>query len=51
MSPTSLLIVVLIILLVAGGPYTGWHPYGYWPSGMIGVVLVILLVLLLMGRL
>lgn len=51
MSTATLLILVLLVLLVAGGPYTGWHRYGWGPSGIIGVVLVIVLVLLLAGRL
>lgn len=51
MSLAWLLIIILIVLLVAGGPYTGWHSYGYAPSGIIGVVLVIVVVLLLLGRL
>ena len=50
MSPLWLLIVVLIVLMFAGGPYTGWHGYGYYPSGIIGIVLIIVVVLLLMGR-
>jgi Protein of unknown function (DUF3309) len=46
-----MLLCVLIVLLLAGGPYTGWHNWGWGPSGLIGVVLVIVLVLLLLGRL
>jgi Protein of unknown function (DUF3309) len=51
MSTATLLIIVLIVLLFAGGPYTGWHGYGYWPSGIIGIVLIVVLILLLLGRL
>lgn len=51
MSTAMLLIVVLLVLLVAGGPYTGWHAYGWRPSGIIGVVLVIVIILILFGRL
>ena len=51
MSLAWVLIIVLLVLLVAGGPYTGWHSFGYAPSGIIGVILVIVLVLLLLGRL
>lgn len=50
MSP--LLLVVLIIILIAvipSWPYSrGW---GYYPSGLVGLVLLILIILLLMGRL
>jgi hypothetical protein len=46
-----LLIILLIILLLASTPawpYSrGW---GYYPSGGLGLVVVILVILLLMGR-
>jgi hypothetical protein len=48
----SLLMIVLIVLLLAAVPVwphsRGW---GYFPSGILGVVLVILVIMLLMGRL
>jgi hypothetical protein len=49
----SLILVILLVLLLIGGlpswPYSsGW---GYGPSGILGVVLVIVLVLFLLGRL
>lgn len=47
----TLILVVLLVLLVGAvprWPYSaGW---GYGPSGLAGVVLVIFLVLLLLGR-
>jgi hypothetical protein len=50
--PRILLIVILVVLvlgLLPTWPYSaGW---GYYPSGGLGLVLVILLILLLMGRL
>lgn len=49
MSLAWLLILVLIVLLLAGGPYTGWHSYGWRPSGLIGVVLIIVVILLVFG--
>ena len=39
------------VLLVGGLPTWGYHSYGYGPSGLLGVVLLILLILLLTGRL
>jgi hypothetical protein len=52
MSLGTLLSIILILALVGAlptWPYsTSW---GYWPSGGVGLVVVILLVLLLMGRL
>jgi len=48
----SLLLLIILILLVVGllpaWPYSsGW---GYYPSGGVGLLLVILIVLLLLGR-
>ena len=48
----SLLLLIILIVLVFAAlptwPYsTGW---GYYPSGGLGLVLVVLVVLLLMGR-
>jgi membrane protein YdbS with pleckstrin-like domain len=47
-----ILIVVLIALLIGVLPVwpyaVGW---GYWPSGGLGLVLIVLIVLLLLGRL
>jgi len=52
MSVSTLLLIVLIILLIGSlptWPYSnGW---GYYPSGGLGLIVVILLILLLMGRL
>jgi hypothetical protein len=51
MTQSTLLLIVVIVLLVAVLPRwphsSGW---GYYPSGGIGLVLVILLVLMLLGR-
>jgi hypothetical protein len=47
----TLLLVILIVLLIAAlptWPYSaGW---GYYPGGILGVVLIIVLVLLVLGR-
>ena len=46
-----LLIVVLILLLVGALP--SWphsRDWGYFPSGGLGLVVLILIILLLMGR-
>jgi Protein of unknown function (DUF3309) len=48
----STILLIVLVLLVLGAlptwPYSsGW---GYYPSGGLGLVLVILLVLVLMGR-
>lgn len=51
MSLTTLLIIILILILIGAIPAwphsRGW---GYGPSGILGVVLVIVLILMLMGR-
>lgn len=48
----TILIIVLVIALIGGLP-TWQHSrsWGYGPSGGIGLILLILLVLFLMGRL
>jgi len=47
---STILLIILILLLIGALPTwphsSGW---GYYPSGGIGLVLVILLVLLLLG--
>lgn len=47
----TILIVLLIVLLVGAAPNWGYsREWGYGPSGIVGIVLVIFLVLLLLGR-
>lgn len=50
MSVATVLLIVLLVLLIAGlpqWPYSaGW---GYAPSGALGVILLVLLIVLLMG--
>jgi hypothetical protein len=49
--PMTLLLLIIVLLLVFGGlPTWGYHSYGYGPSGVGGVILIILLILLLTGR-
>ncbi len=51
MSTSALLLVLLVILLVGAlpsWPYSrGW---GFYPSGILGLLLVVILVLVLTGR-
>jgi hypothetical protein len=51
MSLGTILLIVLILLLVGAlpsWPYSsGW---GYGPSGLLGLVVVVLIILVLMGR-
>lgn len=52
MSLTTLLIIILILLLL--GVVPGWphsRSWGYGPTGLIGVVLVVVLIFILLGKL
>ena len=44
------LLVVLLVLALIGSPSFGFHSYGWGPSGLLGAVLVVLLILVLLGR-
>ena len=47
----NLILLVVLLLLVFGGlPTWGYHSYGWAPSGVGGVLLIVVLVLLLTGR-
>ena len=45
-----ILLIVLLLLVFGGLPNLGLHSYGYAPSGVGGILLVVVLVLLLTGR-
>lgn len=45
-----ILLIVLLLLVFGGLPNWGYHHYGYGPSGIGGLVLVIVLILFLTGR-
>ncbi len=51
MSLGSILLIILVLILVGMIPVwphsRGW---GYGPSGLLGIILAIFLILLLMGR-
>jgi hypothetical protein len=58
MSITTIVIVILILLLVGGLPtwgysrrWRGGRGYGYAPSGVLGLILLIVIILLLTDRL
>jgi hypothetical protein len=48
---TILLIVVILVLIGAVPAWPHSRSWGYGPSGIVGVVLLVVLVLFLMGRL
>lgn len=51
MTLSTILLIILILALV--GAFPTWphsRSWGYYPSGLLGLVLVVLVVLLLLGR-
>jgi Protein of unknown function (DUF3309) len=51
MAISTILLIVLVLVLIGALP--SWphsKSWGYGPSGVLGLVVVVLLVLLLMGR-
>jgi hypothetical protein len=46
-----ILLIVLVVFLVGGLPNWGYHSFGFAPSGLAGVVLLVVIVMLLTGRL
>lgn len=52
MAISTILLIVLILLLIGALP--SWphsRDWGYAPSGVLGLVIVVLIILVLMGRL
>ncbi len=52
----TVLIIILILALIGGLPTWGYWgpaggPYGYFPSGIVGLILAVVLILLLLGHL
>jgi hypothetical protein len=48
---STLLVIILILLLIGAlptWPYSGG--WGYYPSGGLGLILLIIIILVLMGR-
>ncbi|WP_200930667.1 DUF3309 family protein [Pseudorhodoferax sp. Leaf274] len=51
MTLSTILLIVLILLLIGALP--SWphsRSWGYYPSGGLGLVVIVIVVLLLMGR-
>jgi hypothetical protein len=52
MSTTTILVIILLLILIGAlptWPYSsGW---GYYPSGGLGLILIIIIILALTGRL
>jgi hypothetical protein len=48
----TILLVILILILIGVVPvWPHSRSWGYGPSGLLGIILIVLLVLFLMGRL
>jgi len=51
MSLGTILLIILILILIGALP--SWphsRSWGYYPSGIIGVIVIVLIVLLVLGR-
>lgn len=52
MSLYTVLIVVLILVIVGALPVHSYsHSWGYYPSTVVGLVVLVLIIMLLLGRL
>jgi hypothetical protein len=52
MTLSTILLIVLLLALVGAVPVWGYNrSWGYAPSGIVGVIVVILLIMLLTGGL
>lgn len=48
---TTILIILLVLLLVGALPRWGYSTsWGYGPSGILGVILVVILIMFLLGK-
>ena len=48
----TILLVILVLMLLGALPRWGYsRSWGYFPSGLLGVVVVVVIVLLILGRL
>ena len=46
-----LLLVLLLLLLIGSVPAWGYsRDWGYYPSGTVGLILIILIIMLVLGR-
>lgn len=51
MSIGTILIIILLLLAVGAFPTWGYSSsWGHWPSGGLGILLFIVIVLVLLGR-
>jgi hypothetical protein len=51
MSIGTILLIILILILIGALPSWPYsRSWGYYPSGIAGVIVIILIILLVMGR-
>lgn len=51
MTLTTILIIILVLILIGALPTWPYsQAWGYTPSGVVGLIVVILLILALLGR-
>jgi hypothetical protein len=47
----TILLILLVLLLLGAVPAWGYsRDWGYYPSGLIGTVLIILVIMMMLGR-
>lgn len=52
MSLGTILLIIVVLLLIGAFPSWGYSSgWGYGPSGILGIILLVLLVMVLTGRL
>lgn len=52
MTLGTILLIILVLVLIGAIPNWGYsRGWGYGPSGIVGLILVVVVILLLMGRL
>jgi hypothetical protein len=52
LSTLGIVLIVLLLMLLFGGlPMTGFHSYGWGPSGVFGFLLLVVLILIITERL
>jgi hypothetical protein len=47
----TILIIILLLLAIGGAPSWGYHQVGWGPSGIVGLIVLILMIMLLLGHL
>ncbi|WP_127144200.1 DUF3309 family protein [Pelagibacterium montanilacus] len=51
MGLSTIILIILILLLVGALPTWGYsRSWGYGPTGILGVILIVILILMLMGQ-